>query len=163
MTYLLVIMILMIIGAVIVVWPTRKHHHQDSVAVRREADKLARIRAERAARMAQYGGSLYNSNPEVKVVESVATTYKKINRQHHKAPHGELLKEEVSALRGNKRLVDRAGGTSTMKSLYESNKWENPSKESHYNVREYKINNRNARREKRAYKETIYQDAMSWQ
>lgn len=79
--------------------------------------------------------------------EKIAKHYKK------KGPRGQLLEEEVNALRGHKRLVDGDGGTKVLPHLYASNKWENEKDHSHYNVRAYKVNRKNKRKGKRAYQD----------
>lgn len=62
-----------------------------------------------------------------------------------------LVEEDLPCLRGHKRLVDKAGGTKVLSNLMASSKWKEPTKHSHYNVREYKVSKKVARKQKRAF------------
>lgn len=125
----------------------------EKMVAQREKERLilSRIRAEREARTrAQALEAIQKAS--IKMPVEVKT------KRHHrkKKSYGQLLVEDdLRALHGHKRLVDRAGGTQVLSSLYESDKWENPFNHSHYNVREYKVNRKADRKAKKAWQDSF--------
>ncbi len=115
-----------------------------------DAIKLAQIRYERKLKEEPI---TYPSIEKVSGDVVLVVTHK--NHYHHKRYHM-IDKEEVKPLVGVKRLVDKAGGTQVAANLYALDKWNDSFEESHYNVRKYKVDKRNARRNKRAMREAFY-------
>jgi len=143
---MLVVMLAFITRTVLV--SVRKQQKQ-----KREQAKIYAIRKERAAR----NGALGALKAYVELVEKHCPDHKR-HRKHknYGIAYTCVDKYELPVLVGAKRLVDRNAETNCLTNLYDSDKWELGAKRSHMNVRHYKVNNRNARREKRAQKEKYY-------
>jgi hypothetical protein len=146
LTVMLAVMLTIMTRTVLV--SVRKHQKQ-----KREQAKIYAIRKERAAR----NGAFEALKAYVELVEKYCSGHKR-HRKHKKygIAYTCIDKYELPTLVGAKRLVDRDAETNCLTNLYDSDKWELGAKRSHTNVRNYKVNNRNARREKRAQKEKYY-------
>ena len=124
----------------------------EKMVAQREKERLllSKIRAERQARAR---AEALEAAQSTKMPVEVKT------KRHHrkKKNYGQLLveAEHIRGLTGRKRLVDKAGGTQVLSSLYESDKWENPLNHSHYNVRQYKVNRKEDRKAKKAWQDSF--------
>ena len=78
------------------------------------------------------------------------TKSKHIKRKHYGIAYTYVDKYELPCLVGAKRLVDRDAETNSITSLYEIS-----DNESHYQCRKYKFDRREARRNKRAMRESF--------
>lgn len=126
----------------------------EKMVAQREKERLilSRIRAEREARTrAQALEAIQKAS-----IMPVEVKTKKHHRK--KKSYGQLLVEDVPCLRGHKSLIDRAGGTKKIRQFQDLNidlKNCDGKKESHYNVRSYKVNRKADRKAKKAWQDSF--------